>query len=89
LNVEEKEAIEFREEVVNGQAGYRWNPTKVLAPKVFLFSDVDANRIERALEKYEKLLAEWEGDTIAGQFRWLRLVRAQMTTNGNGNGAKP
>jgi hypothetical protein len=85
LDEEEKDRIEYREELVNGEPATKWNPRKSISPRRFEFDELDWNRIERAVKRYEDLLMKYEGEIAPGAFRWLRGIHKQL--NGAMHGA--
>ena len=79
LDSTEKEAIEFREQTVNGQPIKVWNMQKELPPRSFDLTAADLDRIRRAVEDFPQFKS----------FRdrvWLEPLLAQLPPSQNGSG---
>jgi hypothetical protein len=80
LNDQEKSAIEFNVQTVDGNDMYTWNPTKSLPQREYDLSQAELKQIERALNSCQRFLP--------GQSRrWLEPLLAQMPEPVEGNGA--
>jgi hypothetical protein len=70
LDDQEKNGIELKCELVNGQERSVWNPARSIATKEFDFSEAEAARIRTAIQA-------WESYAAGTDRRWLQpLVEA-------------
>lgn len=82
LNDEEKQAVEFQPQLVNGYQSYIYNRAKVLPAREFDFDEAELGRIQRALYGLKRILP--------GEMRsWLEPLLAQVPAPAETNGHNP
>jgi len=74
LSDEEREAIGFKIDSINGTEVPGWDRTKTLEPREYEFSEPEAMRVRKIIE-------EWPGFFAGGDRRWLQSVLAQLPEN--------
>jgi hypothetical protein len=78
LSEDEKQAIDLRETLVNGQKATYWDSAKALQPRSFDFVEADIERIRKAMDEFPNMKAS--RDRL-----WAEPIYAQLPET---NGAK-
>lgn len=79
LSDEERAAVGYRIEVINGSEAIGWDRTKRLEPKGFEFSDAEIARVRKIVE-------EWPHFMTSTDRAWVEPLLAQLpeaSTNGH------
>jgi hypothetical protein len=82
LDDEEKQAIEFKTQLVDGTEAFSYNRSNTLAPREFEFSDAEIERIRKAVYSMNRI--------VPGMMRgWLAPLLAQLPEPVESDGNKP
>jgi len=71
LSEEEKRAIGYKVELVNGQEAVMWDRTLKLAPKPFEVTEIEGTRLRKAID-------EWPYFMTSADRLWLEPLLAQL-----------